>query len=179
VAVLTDETGAAVERDSYDAWGKRRQPGGADDPSGSITSQTTRGFTSQEHLADVGLINFNARIYDPMVGRFLSADSIVPNPTDPQSFNRYGYVRNRPLSATDPSGHDDGGALPPVSIEKLPPPTGNIGIRNGIDPGDVPYKAYLPGISNSSFNFTSLNIAFSSIGSQIQYLEWKRAIATL
>ena len=39
-----------VERDSYDAWGKRRFPTGADDPAGSLTSQTTRGFTGQEEL---------------------------------------------------------------------------------------------------------------------------------
>jgi uncharacterized protein RhaS with RHS repeats len=45
IAVITDETGTVVERDGYDAWGKRRFPNGADDPTGSLTSQTTRGFT--------------------------------------------------------------------------------------------------------------------------------------
>jgi hypothetical protein len=56
IAVITDEAGAVAERLSYDAWGKRRFPNGADDPSGSITSQTTVGFTGQEELADVGLV---------------------------------------------------------------------------------------------------------------------------
>jgi len=37
-----------AERLSYDAWGKRRQPNGADDPAGALTSQTTRGFTGHE-----------------------------------------------------------------------------------------------------------------------------------
>jgi hypothetical protein len=41
IAVITDETGTVVERDGYDAWGKRRFPTGADDPTGSLTSQTS------------------------------------------------------------------------------------------------------------------------------------------
>ena len=47
----------------------------------------------------------NARYYVPGVGRFASADSLVPAPASPQSFNRYSYVYNNPLNATDPSGH--------------------------------------------------------------------------
>jgi hypothetical protein len=50
VAVITNESGAVVERNSYDAWGKRRFPNGTDDPTGSITSQTTKGFTGHEML---------------------------------------------------------------------------------------------------------------------------------
>ncbi len=46
----------------------------------------------------------NGRIYDPLLGRFLSADLIVQNPTSLQCFNRYSYVMNNPLSLTDPSG---------------------------------------------------------------------------
>ena len=45
------------------------------------------------------------RYYNPALGRFVSADTIVPNPGDPQSLNRYSYVRNNPLKYTDPSGH--------------------------------------------------------------------------
>ena len=41
----------------------------------------------------------------PGIGRFASADSLVPSPADPQSFNRYSYVYNNPLNATDPTGH--------------------------------------------------------------------------
>jgi uncharacterized protein RhaS with RHS repeats len=54
IATITDAAGAVVERLSYDAWGKRRFPNGQDDPSGSIASQTTRGFTGHKQLADVG-----------------------------------------------------------------------------------------------------------------------------
>jgi hypothetical protein len=46
-----------------------------------------------------------ARWYDPTLGRFISPDTIVPNPQNPQSFNRYSYVLNRPTVFTDPTGH--------------------------------------------------------------------------
>lgn len=105
VAVITDEMGSVVERLAYDAWGKRRHPNGADDPTGSITSQTTKGFTGHEHIASVGLINMNARIYDPQLGRFMAADPMVENLYLSQILNRYSYVGNNPLSFTDPTGN--------------------------------------------------------------------------
>jgi RHS repeat-associated protein len=106
IAVITDENGAVVERDSYDAWGKRRNPlTWQDDPSGSIESQTTRGFTGQEELADVGLVHLNGRVYDPLVGRMTSADPFVPDPLNGQAWNRYSYVFNNPLAFTDPDGY--------------------------------------------------------------------------
>jgi len=105
IAVITDENGNVVERDGYDAWGKRRYPTGADDPAGQITSQTTtRGFTGQEEL-DFGLVHLNGRVYDPLVGRMLSADPYVPDPLNGQAWNRYSYVINNPLAFTDPSGY--------------------------------------------------------------------------
>ncbi len=105
IAVITNESGAVVERNSYDAWGKRRFPTGADDPSGSIESQTTRGFTGQEELADVGLVHLSGRVYDPLVGRMMSADPMVPDPLNAQAWNRYSYVINNPLAFTDPNGY--------------------------------------------------------------------------
>jgi RHS repeat-associated protein len=104
VAVLTDEMGAVVERLSYDAWGKRRYSNGADDAAGTLISQTTKGFTGHEHIGAVGLINMNARVYDPTIGRFMSPDSLVENFYLSQILNRYTYVGNNPLSLTDPSG---------------------------------------------------------------------------
>ena len=75
---------------------------------------TDHGYTSQRHNDDLGLIYYNARYYLPGVGRFVSADSIVPDATNPQSFNRYTYVLNNPIALIDPSGHrtcsvDEGG----------------------------------------------------------------------
>jgi RHS repeat-associated protein len=104
VSVITDENAVVQERLSYDAWGKRRFASGADDPTGSITSQTTRGFTGEEELGTVGLVHLNGRVYDPMVGRMISADPTVPDPMNAQAWNRYSYVGNDPLTFTDPSG---------------------------------------------------------------------------
>jgi RHS repeat-associated protein len=101
VSVVTDENGAVLERDSYDAWGKRRYPDGTDDPSGSITSLTTRGFTDQEMLAVFNLVHLNGRL----VGRMMSADPTVPDPLNGQAWNRYSYVGNNPLAFTDPTGY--------------------------------------------------------------------------
>ncbi|MGL1751876.1 RHS repeat-associated core domain-containing protein, partial [Vibrio parahaemolyticus] len=42
-----------------------------------MTSVTTRCYTGQEHIQDVGLVNYNARIYDPALARFMSADPVV------------------------------------------------------------------------------------------------------
>ncbi len=65
---------------------------------------TDKLFTGQR-LDDTGLYYYNARYYDPGIGRFISADTIVPNPMNPQSLNRYTYCLNNPLKYVDPSGH--------------------------------------------------------------------------
>jgi RHS repeat-associated protein len=76
---------------------------------------------------ELGLYYYNARYYVPGIGRFASADTIVPNPMNPQSLNRYSYVRNSPLNFTDPTGHrecrslDDCGV--PLPAAKSEPPT--------------------------------------------------------
>lgn len=105
IAVIMDELGGVKERLAYDAWGKRRYPDGSDDPTWSITSESSRGFTGHEHMDEVGIINMNARLYDPQIGRFVSPDPYIQSVTDSQSYNRYAYVRNNPLSYTDPTGN--------------------------------------------------------------------------
>ena len=104
VESITGETGAVVQRLSFDAHGKRRLADWtAGDPAGP-DAETPRGFTGHEHLDSVGLIHMNGRVYDPVLGRFVSADPHVQAPDATQSFNRYSYVVNNPLSYTDPSG---------------------------------------------------------------------------
>jgi RHS repeat-associated protein len=65
---------------------------------------TDKKFTGQR-LDGTGLYYYNARYYDPEIGRLISPDTLVPNPTNPQAFNRYSYVLNNPLKYIDPSGH--------------------------------------------------------------------------
>jgi len=65
---------------------------------------TDKKFTGQR-LDGTGLYYYGARYYDPVIGRFISADTLVQNPANPQSLNRYSYVANNPLKYTDPSGH--------------------------------------------------------------------------
>ncbi len=67
-------------------------------------SQTTLGYTGQRRDR-TGPLYYHARYYDPALGRFASADSLVPDPADPQALNRYAYARNNPLRYTDPAGH--------------------------------------------------------------------------
>ncbi|MGH2542890.1 MAG: RHS repeat-associated core domain-containing protein, partial [Ardenticatenaceae bacterium] len=71
-----------------------------------------RGFTGHAHNNlppdGVGLIYMNARFYVPAVGRFASADAIVPDPAEPASFNRFAYSYNSPTNYLDPSGHCGG-----------------------------------------------------------------------
>jgi RHS repeat-associated protein len=55
-------------------------------------------------LDDLGLVHMNGRIYDPLLGRFLSADVVVQAPLSLQGYNRYSYVMNNPLTFVDPSG---------------------------------------------------------------------------
>jgi len=107
ITVITDGSGNVLQRLSYDAWGKRRNAdGSALNCTAGLASPggVNRGFTGQEMIDGVCLINFNARIYDPSIGRFMSADPIVGDETVPQELNRYSYVLNDPLSLTDPSG---------------------------------------------------------------------------
>jgi RHS repeat-associated protein len=71
------------------------------------TDHTFTGQISDGLLDDggTGLMYYGARYYDPQVGRFAAADTIVPNPGNPQDLNRYTYVGNNPVNFTDPSGH--------------------------------------------------------------------------
>jgi RHS repeat-associated protein len=70
----------------------------------TFTGQITDGLLDD---GGTGLMYYGARYYDPEVGRFAAADTIVPNPGNPQDLNRYAYVSNNPVNGTDPSGHDD------------------------------------------------------------------------
>jgi len=89
-----------------------RSPGGVQ-PSGDAFSgafpDVQVGFTGHSMADDLGLVNMKGRIYDPSQRRFLSPDPLVSRPLNAQSYNRYSYVYNNPLSFTDPSGFEGEG----------------------------------------------------------------------
>lgn len=95
--VITDGSGATVGEARYYPYGETRLTTGS--------MYTDQLFTGQREMAGLGIYHYGARFYSPKLGRFLSADSIVPNAANPQDFNRYSYVRNNPMRYTDPSGH--------------------------------------------------------------------------
>ncbi|WP_281645170.1 RHS repeat-associated core domain-containing protein [Parendozoicomonas sp. Alg238-R29] len=105
VAAIADETGTITERMNFAPFGERRNSDWTDADGIVKSDTTTRGFTGHEMLDDVGLIHMNGRVFDPTLGRFLEADIVVQFPEFSQSFNRYSYVLNGPLSAVDPSGY--------------------------------------------------------------------------
>ncbi|MDD4928801.1 MAG: hypothetical protein PHP85_05935 [Gallionella sp.] len=95
----------AVRYLSYDVWGKKRFADGVPDTTGTLNNPDMyHGFTGHEMLDSVGLIHMNGRLYDPVTGRFVSADFLIPDAADLQHYNRYSYVGNNPLSFTDASG---------------------------------------------------------------------------
>jgi RHS repeat-associated protein len=103
-----DSAGKVVvlERQYYDAFGLPLK-GSTDARTAGISDSdiTKQGYTGHESLTAFGLIQMNARLYDPVLGRFISADTFVQSPLNLQSYNRYSYVLNNPLSYTDPTGH--------------------------------------------------------------------------
>ncbi|MEO1248183.1 MAG: RHS repeat-associated core domain-containing protein, partial [Pseudomonadota bacterium] len=113
IEVTSSSAGTAVDQRGYDPFGGRR----ATDWSRELTAAekkaiadggdepAERGYTDHEMLDRTGLIHMNGRVYDPEIGRFLSADPIVQAPDYSQSWNRYAYVMNSPMSYTDPSGY--------------------------------------------------------------------------
>jgi RHS repeat-associated protein len=94
--VVTTPAKAIQTRYIYDAWGSRTTVAG--------TSITNRGFTGHEHLPEFGFINMNARLYDPVLGRFLAMDNYVQMPDYTQAYNRYTYAMNNPLIYVDEDG---------------------------------------------------------------------------
>ena len=94
VSVISDVGGETVETRRFKPFGD----------SGEFGNDVINGFTGHEHDGEQGLINMRGRLYDPKIGRFLTADPFVTNPLRSQGWNRYAYVENNPLNAIDPSG---------------------------------------------------------------------------
>ncbi|MFC2020567.1 RHS repeat-associated core domain-containing protein [Chloroflexota bacterium] len=95
-SIMTSDNGTLINSIKYYPFGESRNSQG--------TLATDKLFTGQR-FDGTGLYYYNARYYDPTIGRFISADTIIPDPTNPQAYNKYSYVINNPL-IMDPSGRD-------------------------------------------------------------------------
>ena len=99
-ALTLDSSGNRLNTNTeirYYAYGAMRYTAGS--------TPTSFNFTGQRRDSGSGLLFYNARWYDPAVGRFLQADTVVPEPGNPAGLNRYLYSLGNPLRYTDPSGH--------------------------------------------------------------------------
>ncbi len=116
---ILDAAGKPVVAENFAAHGARRGTNWTGVPSAAelakIAANTRDGFTGHEHLDNLDLVHMNGRVYDPQLGRFISADPYVTLPYDGQGLNRYAYALNNPLSLIDPSGFD-----PPPCMESSP-----------------------------------------------------------
>ena len=96
-SVVSGDSMAKAEEINYYPFGETRTD------TGSVNVRHK--FTGQEWDSETGLYCYGARYYHPVIGRFISADTFVPQPYDPQSLNRYSYARNNPMKLVDPTGH--------------------------------------------------------------------------
>lgn len=113
LAITDANNGSVIEQRYFDAWGNLKV---LKDSEGQITTDDNvlrhvslfidRGYTGHEHLQTVGLINMNARLYDQVVRKFLSADNMVSDPFNTQAYDRYSYVLNNPLLNVDLDGNE-------------------------------------------------------------------------
>ncbi len=120
-SVISDSSGAAVLSENFSAAGLNRSANWAAYIAAAdltnIGNYTHQGFTGQEAANNLYLLNLNGRMLNNSTWRMLSPDPYVPNPGNTQSFNRYSYVNNNPLSFIDPSGFDD---LDPITVIGTP-----------------------------------------------------------
>ncbi len=96
-SIVANSSGGFLTEQRYKPWGESRYTNG--------TAPTRYQFTGQRNDSEIGLYFYGARYYSSALGRFISADTIVPDSKNPQSLNRFSYTRNRPLNLIDPSGH--------------------------------------------------------------------------
>ena len=96
LSVFDEDSGEQVFKASYDAWGQQAIE--------VNDIELTHGYCGHDMLHWFGLIDMGGRVYDPVLGRFLSCDNYVQEPDNSQNFNRYSYCLNNPLRYTDLSG---------------------------------------------------------------------------
>ena len=100
-SLITSDLGTLLSETRYKPFGEIRYATG--------TTTTPYTYTGQySNTADFGWMYYKARWYDPYLNRWTQPDTIIPDPSNPQDWNRYTYARNNPVKYNDPSGHDVG-----------------------------------------------------------------------
>ena len=145
-AITTNSSGVKSAEVRYYPWGTTRYTSG--------TTPTTFKFTGQRYESGIGLYFYGARFYDPSAGRFISADSIVPDAMNSQAYDRYAYTLNNPLKYVDPTGYLNG--QPPLNNQQCGP--------------DMIYCGGL-GDPNNSFEVAEYQYAGGEITGE-QYYDW-------
>jgi RHS repeat-associated protein len=111
-SITTDNTGGKASEMRYEPWGEVRYSWTANQSTTPAYTLPKYSFTGQySHMDDpstapiegFGLMFYQSRFYDPQVGRFSQADTIVPGGV--QGYDRYAYANNAPVNYTDPTGH--------------------------------------------------------------------------
>ena len=98
ISLTVDSSRTVTASQRFTPWGEVRAPSG--------TMQTMYSYTGlYSNVSDFGLLFYNARWYDPYLNQFTQPDSIIPQPYDPQSWNRYEYALDNPVHYNDPTGH--------------------------------------------------------------------------
>jgi RHS repeat-associated protein len=96
--ITLDASGTKIAELRYMPWGDTRFE--------YNETPTSYRYTGQREDASINLIQMGARWFDPLLGRFISADTIVPSPYNPLAYDRYAYSYNNPLKFIDPTGHE-------------------------------------------------------------------------
>lgn len=110
ISAITSNAGTVSVSESFTPFGNRRNPttwSGAPTTGdlNTIANLTRQGYTFQTALGQsMGLNHMNGRVQDAITGRFLSPDPLTADSAAAQSYNRYSYVINNPLTWIDPSG---------------------------------------------------------------------------
>lgn len=157
ILAITDDNANVVEKRLFDAWGSiiKVQDGAGNTLNGLTVID--RGYTGHEHLQSVGLINMNARLYDPLLHRFLSVDNYIQDPTNTQNYNQYGYVYNNPNKYADFSGNltqkniDPKNPTHPTELEEV--------IVSRRSPAGYNYMSYGPSLAMNQLPVGSGNIS--------------------
>src|SRR6266478_4224388 len=99
-SLMTERNGTQVQHYEYSAFGQSRFT------LSSRAFHVSKRYTGQILDEDTGLYYYNFRYYIPELARFGQPDDVIPDLSNPQSYNRYSYCLDNPLRFTDPTGHE-------------------------------------------------------------------------